>query len=315
MKKILNVILLCLLTMLLCFGCAKKAEPIRLPLRDDVVSIGFQYGDVTAFTHNTQPDAKTDIDNFYSYLQNMAPTNKESVYDAPQNVDYIQIDINTFDNNGATIFYYKDKGKEYVEQPYQGIYEPTQELGTYITEILATGVDEPASVSFYATVIESDGDTIIVRPQEGSTELNDSDKIVLRNKGNLDIKAGNTIEVKYNGEMLMTYPASLGEVYAITLIVDDNETASLADRRPMIRINGKLYYDTGKIDDNVKCGTPDGYITSTVEQTEIPNKNGQSNFGTGYEWQLGKDENKKIVHVDEKWIIFEALDETIPQNE
>lgn len=43
------------------------------------------------------------------------------------------------------------------------------------------------------------------------------------------------------------------------------------DRIPMVRIDGKLYYDTGRESImDARCGTMDGEITSTVDGTEIP---------------------------------------------
>ena len=39
----------------------------------------------------------------------------------------------------------------------------------------------------------------------------------------------------------------------------------------MVRIDGKLYYDTGRESImDARCGTMDGEITSTVDGTEIP---------------------------------------------
>lgn len=47
----------------------------------------------------------------------------------------------------------------------------------------------------------------------------------------------------------------------------------------------------------------DGEITSTVKQTEIPNKNNQSNFGKNYGYQYVDDTIE--VNIDGKWIVFE----------
>lgn len=38
-----------------------------------------------------------------------------------------------------------------------------------------------------------------------------------------------------------------------------------------------------------RCGNMDGAITATVPATEIPTQEGESNFGTGYTYQIGPD--------------------------
>ena len=58
------------------------------------------------------------------------------------------------------------------------------------------------------------------------------------------------------------------------------------DKIPMVMVDGKLYYDTGKESTvSARCGVMDGEITSTVDGSEIPTKDNQSNFGTGFEYQ------------------------------
>ena len=45
-------------------------------------------------------------------------------------------------------------------------------------------------------------------------------------------------------------------------------------------------------------------IPSTVDGSEIPTKDNQSNFGTGFEYQYGAD-NTIEIFMNEKWIVFE----------
>lgn len=74
---------------------------------------------------------------------------------------------------------------------------------------------------------------------------------------------------------------------------------------PMVMINGELYYDTGKESDiGARCGVMDGKILSTVDGTDIPTEDNQSNFGSGYEYQYVGDGGIDIV-IDQKWIRFE----------
>lgn len=77
------------------------------------------------------------------------------------------------------------------------------------------------------------------------------------------------------------------------------------DKIPMVMVDGKLYYDTGKTSGvEGRCGMMDGEITSSVDSTEIPAEEGQSNFGTGFGYQYGADDTIEIL-IDEKWIVFE----------
>ena len=77
------------------------------------------------------------------------------------------------------------------------------------------------------------------------------------------------------------------------------------DKIPMVMVDGKLYYDTGKESTiSGRCGVMDGEITSTVDGSEIPTKDNQSNFGTGFEYQYGTD-NTIEIFMNEKWIVFE----------
>lgn len=79
----------------------------------------------------------------------------------------------------------------------------------------------------------------------------------------------------------------------------------LSDRRPMLMINGELYFDTNHESDiNGRCGVIDGEISSTVGGSEIPTQDNQSNFGTGYEYQF-IDENNIDIYMNKKWMRFE----------
>ena len=100
-----------------------------------------------------------------------------------------------------------------------------------------------------------------------------------------------------------------------TLIFDEqlteqSEANKMWDRIPMIRINGKLYYDTGRESTTSRrCGNMDGEITSTVNGTEIPTEDNQSNFGSGFGYQYGADDTIDI-YMNEKWFVFEYREES-----
>lgn len=77
------------------------------------------------------------------------------------------------------------------------------------------------TVTFQATVIETTNNSILVEPIEGSPELRSSDQFSIPNKGGLELQTGNVIEIEYNGDILESYPAQLGEVYNITIVQED----------------------------------------------------------------------------------------------
>ncbi len=87
-------------------------------------------------------------------------------------------------------------------------------------------------------------------------------------------------------------------------------TNKMWDRIPMVRVNGKLYYDTGRESTiSGRCGNMDGEITSTVDGTEIPTEDNQSNFGSGFGYQYGADDTIEI-YMNEKWFVFEYREES-----
>lgn len=76
--------------------------------------------------------------------------------------------------------------------------------------------------------------------------------------------------------------------------------------KKIIKVNGTLYYDTGKYSENLpRCGTLDGNITSIVKESEVPTKDGEANFEGARGYQHGT-ENTIEVPTEEGWLIFEA---------
>ena len=84
------------------------------------------------------------------------------------------------------------------------------------------------------------------------------------------------------------------------------EEPVLDDRIPMVMVDGVLYLDTGEESSlAVRCGMMDGEITSTVDASETPTENNQSNFGSGYGYQYGEETTIEI-YMNEKWWVFRA---------
>lgn len=166
-----------------------------------------------------------------------------------------------------------------------------------------------AAVTFQAIVLECSDTSILAESVEGSLESDSSDQFQIPNIEGTQFQAGDVIEIAYDGSIMETYPAQLGKVYAITLI-EQADTDTMWDKIPMVMVNDKLYYDTGKESSiEARCGNMDGQITSTVDGTEIPTENNQSNFGTGFGYQYGSEENTIEVYMNEKWIVFEYREE------
>ena len=167
----------------------------------------------------------------------------------------------------------------------------------------------PLMIAFQASVIEKNNDSIIVKPEDGSLELASADKFYIPNVENLELQIGDLVEISYNGEIMESYPAQLGEVYKIT-VIEQTDADAMWDRIPMVRVNGKLYYDTGRESTvSERCGNMDGKITSTVDGTEIPTEDNQSNFGSGFGYQYGTNDTIEI-YMNEKWFVFECREES-----
>ena len=121
MKKFLFLFLYltCILTLA---ACGKKAAPITLPQADEIASI-----DITFEENTVSHSDKTWMSEIIADISSSEPTKKESVQDAPRVESYIKIDFR-LETGTITIFAYEDRGKYYLEQPYQGIYKIERKL-------------------------------------------------------------------------------------------------------------------------------------------------------------------------------------------
>lgn len=197
---------------------------------------------------------------------------------------------------------------------YKTKYEPCEALNQYANMLLEqtetlSFADNAQVTTFQATVIEVTDSSILVKPVDDSPELDSSDQFSVPNTEKLALQTGDKVEITYNGEILESYPAQLGEVYEITLL-EQAKADVMWDRIPMVRVNGKLYYDTGRESTvSGRCGNMDGEITSTVDGTEIPTEDNQSNFGSGFGYQYGSDDTIE-VYMNEKWFVFEYREES-----
>ena len=121
----------------------------------------------------------------------------------------------------------------------------------------------------------------------------------------MDLSVGDEVVVYYNGDIAESEPLKIETVYAITLRTPAENRVEW-DKIPMVMVDGKLYYDTGKESSiDGRCAMMDGEISSSVDGSEIPTEDDQSYFGTGYGYQYGADDTIELL-INEKWIVFEA---------
>ena len=72
----------------------------------------------------------------------------------------------------------------------------------------------------------------------------------------------------------------------------------------MVKVDDRLYMDMGCALSVLKCGTADGEILTRND--EYPEKNDESNFGTGYKYQKA-DIKYLYVEIDNKWQVFQDI--------
>ena len=85
------------------------------------------------------------------------------------------------------------------------------------------------------------------------------------------------------------------------------QTADHGAYPPCVMVDGVVYKDTGYIDSMPGCGMMDGEIVLTVEGTALPSQNNQSNFGSGYQYQI-RSEGQLMVVVDGERRIFRDIE-------
>lgn len=75
---------------------------------------------------------------------------------------------------------------------------------------------------------------------------------------------------------------------------------------PMVKAAGVVYVDTGFENAMATCGTADGEIKTAVDGRKMPVGDDESNFGTGYDYQLWE-KGYINVRLNNRWILFKDL--------
>ena len=93
---------------------------------------------------------------------------------------------------------------------------------------------------------------------------------------------------------------------------DGGETTALNEEQTVkaraVFVKDRLYIST-ETESTIegRCGNMDGEIISSVPEDEMPSKNGESNFGTGYSYQV-TGVNTVDVFIGDKIIVFRCFD-------
>ena len=77
----------------------------------------------------------------------------------------------------------------------------------------------------------------------------------------------------------------------------------------MLMVDGVLYEDAGCEDTTEgRCGNMDGEISSSVESWQQPEEDGQSNFRSGFGYQIGMEPDTLEILQDGHWLVFRAVE-------
>ncbi len=95
------------------------------------------------------------------------------------------------------------------------------------------------------------------------------------------------------------------ENLAQNIILTDSSTYDNKEKTEerLVKINGKLYRNTGKVNNVPRCGMMDGFIVYTTQEKEIPQRNDEANFAGAVFYQICS--GKIDVKVGDDFYIFE----------
>lgn len=116
----------------------------------------------------------------------------------------------------------------------------------------------------------------------------------------------NILNYKKPGLWVLIAVSIIIVIFIIGLISNPkSDEATTWDRKPMIMVNGELFLDTGKevpveIDESAIIGE----ISSSVDQSEKPTEEGQTNFGN-IGAKYAHFEDNIVVLINNEWVLFE----------
>lgn len=155
-----------------------------------------------------------------------------------------------------------------------------------------------------------DDESVLASLDEITFPITDS----LRETNDFTPQAGDTITVTIKAQIAESFPLQVEAVSWGPVVPGGTPIGTeegIEDYPAMIMVDGMLYYDSGEISSISRCGVMDGEIIESVDT--VPEKNNQSNFGTGYGYQYGM-ENQIDVYIDNEWHIFILYGKTEQEN-
>lgn len=134
-----NIIILVVIILIVLIGTAAynfintRTYELNLPQVENLKTISSKQNEnIKVISDNDE--MKNVLNNIYGVKRT---TKKESIQDAPENVENtIKIDFNFIEGGSSTLFVYKKNNKYYVEQPYNGKYEILEEEYNSINQTL-----------------------------------------------------------------------------------------------------------------------------------------------------------------------------------
>lgn len=127
-------IIIFIIVLFLCIGAVasiycynklnKRTYSLELPIAEEISNITLEKNKKKIDVNDSQ-----EIKNIVDILGGIKRiTKKESIQDMPVNVENeIKINFKITNNEIKTIYVYKRKNKHYIEQPYNGIYEISED--------------------------------------------------------------------------------------------------------------------------------------------------------------------------------------------
>ena len=135
---------------------------------------------------------------------------------------------------------------------------------------------------------------------------NSKDKEKSQNSGSKDLiksKVSDETAVNEKNNLNTTVDADVARIDSSNTEKSSKNKSEVKKTR-MVKVDDRLYMDMGYVLSALKCGTADGKILTSND--EAPEKNDESNFGTGYKYQ--KDDIKYLyVEIDNKWQVFQDI--------
>ena len=135
---------------------------------------------------------------------------------------------------------------------------------------------------------------------------NSKDKEKSQNSGSKDLiksKVSDETAVNEKNNLNTTVDADVARIDSSNTEKSSKNKSEVKKIR-MVRVDDRLYMDMGCALSVLKCGTADGEILTSND--EYPEKNDESNFGTGYKYQKA-DIKYLYVEIDNKWQVFQDI--------